>query len=98
MTVVELKQTPPAGLVTSHMHGSVLRLEMNNPPANALSLAMMQALKDALDAAREDKAVRVVVLASATPGKLFSAGHDLKELTLHRADEDRGRAFFAQRP
>jgi enoyl-CoA hydratase/carnithine racemase len=96
MTVVELKQTPPAGLVTSHMHGSVLRLEMNNPPANALSLAMMQALKDALDAAREDKAVRVVVLASATPGKLFSAGHDLKELTLHRADEDRGRAFFAR--
>lgn len=96
MTVVELKQTPPAGLVTSQMHGSVLRLEMNNPPANALSIAMMQALMDALEAARDDGAVRVIVLASATPGKLFSAGHDLKELTLHRADQDRGRAFFAK--
>lgn len=96
MTVVELKQTPPAGLVTSQVHGNVLRLEMNNPPANALSIAMMQALMDALEAARENKAVRVIVLASATPGKLFSAGHDLKELTLHRADEDKGRAFFAK--
>lgn len=96
MTVVELKQTPPAGLVVSQRHGSVLRLEMNNPPANALSIAMMQALMDALEAARDDKAVRVIVLASATPGKIFSAGHDLKELTLHRADEDKGRAFFAK--
>jgi enoyl-CoA hydratase/carnithine racemase len=78
------------------MHGSVLRLEMNNPPANALSIAMMQALMDAFEAARDDGAVRVIVLASATPGKLFSAGHDLKELTLHRADQDRGRAFFAK--
>jgi enoyl-CoA hydratase/carnithine racemase len=76
MNVVELKQDAPAGLVKSHMHGSVLRLEMNNPPANALSIAMMEALKAEFDAARDDKSVRVVILASATPGKLFSAGHD----------------------
>lgn len=96
MNVVELKQDVPAGLVKSEKLGHVLRLEMNNPPANALSVAMMQALKDALDASREDTSIRVVVIASAAPGKLFSAGHDLKELTLHRADEDRGRAFFAR--
>ncbi|MCO6410140.1 enoyl-CoA hydratase [Hoeflea alexandrii] len=96
MNVVELKQEAPAGLVKVSRHGSVLRLEMNNPPANALSIAMMEALKDEFDAAREDKSVRVVILASATPGKLFCAGHDLKELTVHRADEDRGRAFFAR--
>jgi enoyl-CoA hydratase/carnithine racemase len=47
MNVVELKQDAPAGLVKTTRHGSVLRLEMNNPPANALSIAMMQALKDA---------------------------------------------------
>ncbi len=46
----------------------------------------------ALDKAASDKAVRVIILAAA--GKLFSAGHDLKEMTVHRADEDRGRAFF----
>jgi enoyl-CoA hydratase/carnithine racemase len=96
MNVVELKQDAPAGLVKTTRHGSVLRLEMNNPPANALSIAMMEALKAEFDAARDDKSVRVVILASATPGKLFCAGHDLKELTVHRADEDRGRAFFAR--
>lgn len=96
MSVVELEPEPSAGLIRSEKLGSVLRLEMNNPPANALSTAMMEALKTQLDATRDDKSIRVVILASATPGKLFSAGHDLKELTLHRADEDRGRAFFAR--
>ncbi|MEM5494168.1 enoyl-CoA hydratase [Hoeflea sp. AS16] len=96
MNVIELKQDAPAGLIKVERHGNVLRLEMNNPPANALSIAMMEALKAELDTAREDASVRVVIIASATPGKLFSAGHDLKELTVHRADEDRGRAFFAR--
>src|SRR4029079_8307389 len=27
-------------------------------------------------------------------GKLFSAGHDLKEMQAHRADADRGKAYF----
>jgi len=72
--------------------GSVLRLTLENPPANLLSLAVMDALQAALDAARDDKSVRVVVIAAA--GKLFSAGHDLKEMTAHRADPDGGKAFF----
>ena len=37
-------------------------------------------------------AVRAVVLAANGPA--FSAGHDLKELNQHRADDDRGRAYF----
>ncbi|MEQ8738921.1 MAG: enoyl-CoA hydratase [Hoeflea sp.] len=96
MNVVELKQQAASGPVKVVGEGRVLRLEMNNPPANALSIAMMQALKSELEAAAADKSVHVVVLASATPGKLFSAGHDLKELTVHRADEDRGRAFVSE--
>lgn len=96
MNVVELKQQQDAGLVKTELKGAVMRLELNNPPANALSIAMMEALKTALEAAREDGSVRTVVIASAKPGKLFSAGHDLKELTAHRTDEDRGKAFFAR--
>lgn len=96
MNVVELTKQQDAGLVKAEIKGAVLRLEMNNPPANALSIALMEALKSALEAARDDDLVRAVVIASATPGKLFSAGHDLKELTAHRAGEDRGRAFFAR--
>lgn len=72
----------------------VLRLTLENPPANALSIAVMGLLQAALDAARDDDTVRVIVIAAA--GKLFSAGHDLKEMTAHRMDADLGRAFFEQ--
>lgn len=81
-----------AGPVLSSREKGVLRLTLNNPPANALSIALMEALMAELDAAAEDPEVRVVVLSAA--GKLFSAGHDLKEMTAHRADADRGRGFF----
>ena len=72
--------------------GGVMRLTLANPPANALSLATIAALQQAFDAAAGDASVRVVILAAS--GKVFCAGHDLKELTAHRADEDRGRAFY----
>ncbi|PJI39290.1 MAG: enoyl-CoA hydratase [Rhizobium sp.] len=81
-----------AGPVLSSRDKGVLRLTLNNPPANALSIALMEALMAELGAAADDPEVRVVVLSAA--GKLFSAGHDLKEMTAHRADPDRGRGFF----
>jgi enoyl-CoA hydratase/carnithine racemase len=80
------------GPVRVALDDGILRLTLSNPPANALSLATIAALRAELEAAREDQAVRVVVIAAA--GKVFCAGHDLKELTAHRADADRGRAFY----
>jgi len=82
----------PAGPVAVARDGSTLRLTLASPPANALSLAMMAALKAEIERAGEDASVRVVIIAAS--GKVFCAGHDLKELTAHRADADRGRAFF----
>lgn len=81
-----------AGPVLSSLDNGVLRLTLNNPPANVLSIALMEALMAELAAAGDDPEVRVIVLAAA--GKLFSAGHDLKEMTARRSDPDRGRAFF----
>ncbi|MBX4974776.1 enoyl-CoA hydratase [Rhizobium lentis] len=78
-------------LVRSLRHG-VLRLVLNDPPANALSIALLEALVAELEKAASDADVRVVVIAST--GNVFSAGHDLKEMTAHRADEDQGAAFF----
>jgi enoyl-CoA hydratase/carnithine racemase len=80
------------GLVGAERQGGVLRLTLQNPPANALSIEAIETLQAELDAARDDEAIRVVVLAAS--GKLFSAGHDLKEMTAHRSDVDRGRSFF----
>ncbi len=79
-------------LVSQLLEGGVLRLVMNNPPANTLSDAMLAAFQSALDAAEGDAAVRVIIIAA--NGHLFCAGHDLKELTPHRQDDDRGRVYF----
>lgn len=72
--------------------GSVLSLTIDNPSANLLSVVVMESLQAELDAAAADEAIRVVVIAAA--GRLFSAGHDLKEMTAHRSDPDGGKSFF----
>ena len=72
--------------------GPTLRLTLDAPPANALSRAMMRELHAAIDLASSDRSVRVVAIDA--PGKVFSAGHDLKELTAARESGDGGRAFF----
>jgi len=72
---------------------SIAVLTLNRPQTrNSLSEAMLEALGDALNAIAHDASVRAVVLAA--NGPVYSAGHDLKELTSHRAGHDRGRAYF----
>ena len=78
--------------VEEEVNEGVLRLTIANPPANALSEHVLAALADALAEARDDEAVRVIVVTATGP--VFSAGHDLKEMTAHRADSDGGRAYF----
>ena len=80
--------------VAASLEGGVLRLTLYNPPANALSMAAMAALQAELDRAGDEPVVRVVVIAAA--GKLFSGGHDLKEMTARRGDADGGRSFFEE--
>jgi enoyl-CoA hydratase/carnithine racemase len=59
--------------------GGIASLTLNRPKArNALSLGLMGALQEALDAIREDTSVKVVILKGAGPA--FCAGHDLKEM------------------
>ena len=71
----------------------VATLTLQSPASrNALNLAMIEALIEAVQAIETDPATRVVVLAGEGPA--LSAGHDLKELQAHRNDGDRGRAFF----
>src|SRR5262245_60919983 len=91
--VVSLRKDEPKGLVLKEAADGVLRLTLNNPPANVLSIALMEALTAELDAVAGEKDIRVVILAASGEG-LFSAGHDLKEMTAHRTDADKGRAFF----
>ncbi|MGR9552949.1 enoyl-CoA hydratase [Rhizobium leguminosarum] len=80
------------GLLIRSLRDGVLRLVLNNPPANVFSIALLEALMGELETAEAEPDVHVVVIAST--GNVFSAGHDLKELTTHRADEDQGADFF----
>jgi enoyl-CoA hydratase/carnithine racemase len=87
-------KTAPASLILLREDvGGVAVLTLNHPQTrNSLSEEMLETLGDAFTAIAHDKSVRVVVLAANGPA--FSAGHDLKELTRHRSDDDRGRAYF----
>jgi enoyl-CoA hydratase/carnithine racemase len=81
-------------LIERSVAGGVARLVMNSPANyNALSDAMLAALRAAFTELADDRAVRVVVLAGA--GKAFCAGHDLKEMQAGRTAPDKGRAYFA---
>jgi enoyl-CoA hydratase/carnithine racemase len=75
--------------------GGIATLTLNRAAQrNALSLALIDALRASFDAIAADRQVRAVVLTA--NGPVFSSGHDLKELTAHRSDADCGRAFYAE--
>jgi len=74
--------------------GPVARLTLNRPKAlNALSEAMLADLQAAFDGLADDPAIRVIVIAA--EGRAFCAGHDLREMTAARAEDDGGAARFA---
>ncbi len=63
--------------VTTERHGEVLVILVNNPPVNALSWHVRQGIKDGIDEALGDDAVKAVVLRCA--GQTFIAGADITE-------------------
>ncbi|QGM96504.1 enoyl-CoA hydratase [Methylocystis parvus] len=82
-----------ADLVLCEKSEQVATLTLNSPASrNALSLQLLGALSANLRELAAQDDIRVVILQAEGPA--FCAGHDLKELTAHRNDPDRGRAFF----
>jgi len=92
--IVSIRKPDLRPSLHKRLEGAVLTVTLASPPANALSMALIGALQATLDEVREDNSIHVVVIAA--EGKVFSGGHDLKELTAHRGDSDGGRAFFEQ--
>ena len=94
-TAAEATTTRESGPIARELSGGVLRLTLNRPERrNSLSEEMMAALQDALDAAADDIAARVILLRA--EGNVFCAGHDLKEMTAARGQSDRGRVYFTE--
>jgi enoyl-CoA hydratase/carnithine racemase len=97
MTGQTARATTPQSpiLLRETIDNNIALLTLNRPQArNSLSEGLIGELHAALDKIRDDKNVRAVVIAA--NGPVFSAGHDMKELTARRSDADHGRAYFAQ--
>src|SRR5208337_2367656 len=89
----ETQQDP--ALVIEKRRGATCILTLNRPSArNSLSLSLIVALNDAVGRADATRDVAAIIITGAPPA--FCSGHDLKEMTAHRQDPDRGRAFFEQ--
>lgn len=65
-------------MIKTRQHESIVILEAQNPPVNALSHALRQALLDGLEGVARASTVEAVVLAGA--GRLFMSGADIAEL------------------
>jgi enoyl-CoA hydratase/carnithine racemase len=81
-------------LVLNDVAEGIATVTLNSPQnLNALSDAMLAALHATLSALGGRTEVRVIILRGA--GKVFCAGHDLKEMQAGRASVDKGAAYFA---
>ena len=76
-------------------HSSILRLVLDDPDnKNALSQDMMNRLKEILLKASSDDSIKVIIIAAV--GDVFCSGHNLKDITEARKNEDEGRAYFIE--
>ena len=80
-------------LIIEDYKDSILKIILNNPSQqNTLSLQFINDLKKIIENADNSDEVKVIILSSS--GKVFSAGHNLKEIKSHREDKDQGLQFF----
>ena len=80
-------------LIIQDFKDSILKITLNNSSQqNTLSLQFINDLKKIFENADSSDEVKVIILSSS--GKVFSAGHNLKEIKSHREDKDKGLHFF----
>ncbi len=80
-------------LVKSKIINKVLHLTLNDQMnQNTLGEMMINILNKKFKEASRDKDIKVIVLSST--GKVFCAGHNLKDLDLKRNDPDKGRSYY----
>ena len=82
-----------SNLIIEDLKDSILKITLNNPSEqNTLSLQFINDLKKIFENADSNDEIKVIILSSS--GKVFSAGHNLKEIKSHRQDKDQGLQFF----
>jgi len=82
-----------SNLIIEDLKDGILTITLNNSSQqNTLSLQFINDLKQIIDKADKNDSVKVIIISSS--GKVFSAGHNLKEIKSHREDKDKGLQFF----
>jgi len=80
-------------LLEEFIANGVYRLTLNDAKKrNTLSEEMMAKLKSSLTDARDNKSIRVIIIAGNGPA--FCSGHDLKQMTAGRDNDDQGLTYF----
>ena len=80
-----MSATPTQPRVTTEITDNIGRVSFSNPPVNALSRDVCSGLVDAIDECEKEH-VRVLVLRANPNFKIWSAGHDIKEIPLDGQD------------
>jgi len=89
------KANPSEILLEELADNGVLRLTLNDAKRrNALSEEMMTKLATALTRASENEDIRTIILAGNGPA--FCSGHDLKQMSAARKNDDDGQAYFTK--
>ena len=72
---------------------SIVRLTMDDEKTgNSLSDQMISLLRTTIKEVSVDKSIKVIVIAAT--GKIFCSGHNLKEITAARENNDQGEKYF----
>ena len=80
-------------LLEEFIGNGVYRLTLNDAKKrNALSEEMMAKVKSSLTAATDNKSIRAIIIAGNGPA--FCSGHDLKQMTAGRDNDDQGLNYF----
>ena len=80
-------------LLEEFIASGVYRLTLNDAKKrNAISEEMMAKLKSSLTDATDNKSIRVIIIAGNGPA--FCSGHDLKQMTAGRDNDDQGLTYF----
>jgi len=80
-------------LILTEQNNNIFNIILNDQKnQNTLSENMIKELTSALDIADKDQNIKVIILSS--NGKIFCAGHNLKDLNLQRLHNDKGESYF----
>ena len=80
-------------LFLNNIDDGITRLTLNDENSgNSLSEEMMTALEDKIKSLSLNKRVKVIIIDAI--GSIFSSGHNLKEITNARQNDDKGETYF----